>query len=110
MVITHQIRYQHQHNDTLYETDAEKANLFSKILKNTFSDDKNDKFDDMFKTKVETIVNQHDYSRHNYKNQDCYNMKDLNRAIKSLKSFSAPALDLVHNQILKNTTLDKNDM
>jgi len=94
------------YNDTLYETDAEKANLFAKILKKTFSDDQNDKFDDKFKIKVETIVNQHDYSRHNYKNRDCFNMKDLNRAIKSLKSFSAPGLDKVHNQMMKNTTLN----
>jgi hypothetical protein len=59
------------YNDTLNKTDAAKGTLFAKILKNTFSDDQNDEFHDKFKIKVETIVSQHDYSRHNYENLDC---------------------------------------
>jgi hypothetical protein len=89
-----------------YETDNEKANLFADILKNTFCDTTNARFDSNFNDKVESVINNHDFSKHNYSRPSCFTLKDLNDVIKSLKSHSAPGQDGIHNQMLKNASVE----
>ena len=88
-----------------YETDNEKANLFADILKNTFCDTNDSGFDSNFKLKVESVINNHDFSKHNYSRQTCFTLNDLHDVVKSLKSHSAPGQDGIHNQMLKNASV-----
>ena len=89
-----------------YITDDEKADIFAKILEQTFSPAQDKIFDENFKTKVESKVNNHDFSKHKYQTKDLFEIKDLNDAIKSLKSRSSSGEDMVHNTMLKNTSLE----
>lgn len=89
-----------------FENDSDKANLFADILKNTFSDHNDDRFDHNFKKKVELEIENHDFSLHDYSNENCFTIKDLNETIKKLKNFSAPGQDGIHNMMLKNLSLD----
>ncbi len=68
-----------------YETDMQKATIFSNNLKQTFSLETERNFDDDFKKIVENNVNNHDFKKHKYNNKDLFDMKDLNCAIKGLK-------------------------
>jgi hypothetical protein len=95
-----------KNNNKDYEEDKDKANIFAELLKITFSDENDEKFDAKFKDRVEKVVDQHDYTRHNYTNRDCFKLKDLNQIIRTLKLHSAPGQDCVHNQMLKNSTPD----
>jgi hypothetical protein len=54
----------------IYEKDEEKANVFASILKNTFSDQNDVRFDVKFKNKVETNVDNHDYKIHGLNNKN----------------------------------------
>ena len=51
-------------DDKLVETDEGKANLFDEILKDTFSDQNNEKVDDIHKTEIENFVKNHDFEKH----------------------------------------------
>jgi hypothetical protein len=90
--------------DKLFETDKSKANLFAEILKNTFSDQNDEKFDKEHELKINNFVNNHDFSKHKFNNKNCFKMPELNKIIKKLKNYSAPGKDIIHNQMLKNTT------
>ena len=63
-----------------------KANLFSNILKNTFSDQNEEKFDKNNKKKIGDFVNNHDFGKHEYNNKNCFSWKELNNIIKNLNS------------------------
>ena len=89
-----------------YESDDSKANLFASLLKNTFSVETNEKFDSEFKKKVDKTTEDHDYSKHGYKTQNCFRLQDLNAMLKKLKPYAAPGPDGVHNQMLKNLTVE----
>ena len=91
-------------NDRKYLTDHEKAEIFSKNLQKTFSPAQESNFDEYFKTIVDERVKNHDFSKHNYKTKDLFDMKDLNKAIKLLKRNSAPGEDMINNSMLQNTT------
>jgi hypothetical protein len=88
----------------IYEKDEEKANVFASILKNTFSDQNDVRFDEKFKNKIETSVDNHDYKKHGLNKKNCFKMKDLEIIIKKLRNHSAPGQDKIHNLMLKNTT------
>ena len=49
-----------------YENDNEKANLFAYILKTTFSDQNDEKFDKQHKEKIEKFIKNHDFKKHAY--------------------------------------------
>jgi hypothetical protein len=53
-------------NDTKYETDEQKVNLFLKNLKETFSDNIDSNFDSEFKVKVEQKIDSVDFSKHQF--------------------------------------------
>jgi hypothetical protein len=89
-----------------YETDDEKAYLFADILKNTFCDSNDARFDYNFKDKVEPVINNHDFSKHNYSRQSCFTLNDLNYVVKSLKLHYAQGHDGIHNQMLKNASVE----
>ena len=55
---------------------------------------------------MESKVDNHDLSKHSYKTKDLFDLKDLNKAIITLKTRSAPGEDMVHNNMLKNSTLE----
>ena len=88
----------------IYEKDYEKANLFSNILRNTFSDENGETFDNQHKIKIEEVVNNHDFDKHQYNDKNCFKLKDLNDIIKKLKNHSAPGQDKIHNLMLKNSS------
>ena len=54
----------------IWETDEEKANVFANILKNTFYDQNDIRFDENFLKKVETNVDNHDYNKHSFNSKD----------------------------------------
>jgi hypothetical protein len=89
-----------------YEIDDEEANLFADILKNTFCDTNDAGFDSNFKDKVESVINNHDFSKHNYSRQSCFTLNDFNDFVKNLQSHSAPVQDGIHNQMLKNASVE----
>jgi hypothetical protein len=63
-------------------------------------------FDDEFKNKVEKVVKNHDFNSQNFKIKDIFNLRELNKAIKSLKTRSAADEDSVYNRMLQNTTVE----
>ncbi len=63
-------------------------------------------FDDEFMKKVEKVVKNHDFNSHNFKIKDIFNLRELNKAIKSLKTRSAAGEDSVNNRMLQNTTVE----
>ncbi len=63
-------------------------------------------FDEEFMKKVDNVVKNHDFNRHNFNNKDLFNYRDLNKAIKSLKTRSAAGEDNVNNKMLQNTTVE----
>ncbi len=70
-------------NDTKYETDEQKANLFLKNLKETFSANNDSNFDE-FKKKVEQKIDSVDFSKHQFNKKDLFDLKELNFEIKKL--------------------------
>ena len=87
--------------DKLFETDKSKANLFSDILKSTFSDQNDEKFNMEPKINIENFVKNHDFSKHELNNKNCFKIKDLNYIIKKLKNHSAPGKDRILNLMPK---------
>ena len=65
-----------------YETNEEKANLFAKIYKETFSDSADPKFEDDFKVKVENELKNMQFQNQDFKNKNLLSMNDLNEEIK----------------------------
>ena len=45
-------------NNSEYKSDVEKANLIGKLLKDTFTDNEVNKFDDSFKNRVDSEINE----------------------------------------------------
>jgi Fe2+ transport system protein B len=73
-------------NNTKYETDEQKANLFFKTLTETFSSKNNPNFDN--------VLN----------NKDLFDVKDLNFEIKKLNKRSSNGEDKIHNRMIQNTS------
>ena len=89
-----------------YESDSDKAQLFADILKTTFSNQSNQDYDEIFKQKVEQVINNHDFDKHNYQNKDLFDFKDMKQILKCLKLHSAPGEDGIHNQMIKNCSYE----
>ena len=91
-------------NDIEFTTDEEKSNLFSSILKNTFSEnDEESDFDNKHKTEVNDSVDKLDFSNSNF---IPYNTIEIVKAIKKLKLNSAPGVDGIQNIFLKKLPYD----
>ena len=90
----------------LYESDEQKANLFSSILSKTFSMDNDSKFNNAFKIKVEKVVKEFKLMKNHNKNKYLFDLNDLNMVIKKLNIKSACGEDKIHNLMLKNSTQD----
>ena len=91
-------------NDTEFVTDEEKSNLFSSILKNTFSEnDEESDFDSKHKSDVTDSVDNLDFSNSNFLP---FNTIEIVKAIKKLKLNSAPGVDGIQNIFLKKLPYD----
>ena len=90
-------------NNLKYETVQQKADLFSNMLKETFSSSNEKIFDNKFKIKIEEIVENTDFSKHAFNKKDLFDLKELNLVIKQLKKRSSNGEDKVHNKMLQNT-------
>ncbi len=91
-------------NNKTYESDEQKAKLFSDILHKTFSTDNNANFDNIFKSKVEKFVSDYKRKEHLNSQSDVFNIKELNMIIKKLNVKSACGEDKIHNLMLLNST------
>ena len=80
--------------------------MFSEILKNTFSIDNTNSFDEDFKLKVENTIRDYNFKPSNMEKVDLCNIKDLNLVIKNIKKHSAIGEDKIHNMMIKNSTLE----
>ncbi len=56
--------------------------------------------------KVEQVINNHDFDKHNYQNKDLFDFKDMKQILKCLKLHSAPVEDGIHNQTIKNCSYE----
>ena len=91
------------HNNEEFKKDIDKANLFGKILNETFKDNEDDKFDKIFKHNIEKEIK-------DYLNEKCntslieesINGDKLKKIIKSLKSNLSSGEDQISNIMLKN--------
>ncbi len=90
-------------NDTKYETDEQKANLFLKNLKETFSANIDSNFDSDYKIKVEQKIDSVDFSKHQFHKKDLFDQKELNFEIKKLNKRSSSGENNVHNKMIQNT-------
>jgi hypothetical protein len=88
----------------IYEKEDEKANSFAEILKKTFSDQNDEKFNEHHKEKIEQTIKNHDFNKHSYNKKNCFSLKELNKIIKKLKNHSSPGQDNIHNLMIKNTS------
>jgi len=70
-----------------YKTDEEKANLFAEKLKNTFNESDPLDFDNVFKQKIDEIINDKQYED-KYQNKETIiiTMVELTKAIKKLNN------------------------
>ena len=91
-------------DNTTYESDEQKANLFSNILQTTFSLATDQQFNDKFKQDVENSINNFDFSTHNEHNKETFELKELNMVIKNLNKKSACGEDKLSNLMIQNTT------
>ena len=85
-----------------YESDEEKANLFAKVLGETFTESgASTDFDSTIYSYVEDFVSKIDYSDDQYAK---VTFSELVGIIKNLKEDSSPGEDGIHNRFLKNLT------
>ena len=83
-----------------YESDEDKANLFAKVLGETFTESgASTDFDSIVYTYVEDFVSKIDYSEDQYPK---VTFSELVGIIKNLKEDSSPGEDGIHNRFLKN--------
>ena len=86
--------------DKKYESDEDKANLFAKVLGETFTESgASTDFDSIVYTYVEDFVSKIDYSDDQYPK---VTFSELVGIIKNLKEDSSPGEDCIHNRFLKN--------
>jgi exonuclease III len=90
------------HLDKKIEGDLDKANLFSSILRCTFSDSNDEKFDSKFKDTINEKVN--NYLKNNAPSGNLFSITELNHALKQLRSKTTPGQDKIHNSFLKEAS------
>lgn len=91
-------------NGVEYETDEQKANLFSSTLSKTFSLTTGNHFDDNFKNQVEDTLNNFDFNTENENNKDIFELREINLVIKNLNKKSTSGEDQIHNLMLQNSS------
>jgi hypothetical protein len=91
-------------NGVEYETDDQKANLFSSTLIKTFSLTTGNHFDDNFKKQVEDTMNNFDFNTENENNKDIFELREINLVIKNLNKKSTSGEDQIHNLMLQNSS------
>ena len=89
------------HNDMSYETDLEKANLFSSLLKNIFSNCPDDQTDVDFNEEVENKEKKRAYSNNVGKNFRKITFSELKITLNELKLGTCPGEDHISNELLK---------
>ncbi len=91
------------HEGAHFETDSDKASLFSSVLGKVFSDEVNpaNNFDDEFKKRVENENSKEDYSNVN-RNFKEISLKEVIKSIRKLPLGSSPGPDKISNEMLKN--------
>ncbi len=87
-------------NNVNYETDSEKANVFSEMLEKIFNDKDDTSFDENFKKKVEEENSKFNYSNLNQKYKEILPI-DIVLALKELPLGSSPGPDGLSNDMLK---------
>ena len=91
------------HNNEEFKTDIDKANLFGKILNETFKDNEDDKFDKIFKHNIEKEIKDYLNEISNTSLiEESINGDKLKKIIKSLKSTLSSGEDQISNIMLKN--------
>ena len=95
------------HNDLEYNTDIEKANLFARILNETFKDNENDKYDKLFKTNVENeMSNYFNQEQDLSSNKELVNLESISKILKNLKTTLSCGEDQISNIMLKNVGIN----
>lgn len=97
-------------NNITYNTDEEKCNLFSNILKETFSESKCPNYDNKHKLKVEKEVKNFLDTNKKSENVDLFTMEELNYCLKSLKCKPSSGIDGINNFHLKNSTIKMKEL
>lgn len=91
------------HDNKVYSTPVDKSNIFGSILKKTFSESSNSKFDQKHKLFIDDFVkkNKHQLfsTGDNDKSYDDYfSFEEMESAIKNLNLKSAPGIDKINNK------------
>ena len=87
-----------------YESDEQKAKLFSSMLQTTFSSTNENQFDDKFKREVEEKIKNFDFKTQTTQDKNTFELKELNIVIKNLSKKSASGEDKISNLMIQNTT------
>ena len=91
------------YENKIYESSCDKANLFANILKTTFADNDDSKFDAQFKNQTESKFKSA-FKLLNKKNpSNVFSWDEFKNTIKRLKNHSAPGRDNIHNLLIKNS-------
>ena len=92
------------YDNKIYESNAEKTNLFANILKSTFSDNNDIVFDAKFKTETENKFNKAYQSCKIQNPSDLFTWEEFKDEVKKLKNHSSPGKDIIHNLLIKNSS------
>jgi molybdopterin converting factor small subunit len=88
-----------------YREDIDKANLFGKLLRETFTDNETKKYDQNFKKMVDEEIKSFT-KEFESKNEEleCINMENINKFLKNMKKTISCGEDKISNILLKNIT------
>ena len=87
-------------NDIIYESDSEIASCLGKHFSKVFKDSNNENFDDLWKEKVDKLIQNTDLKSDPDENNEI-TQKDILNSIRELKVNKACGPDKIHNQLLK---------
>jgi deoxyhypusine synthase len=90
------------HENIKYETDEKKADLFAELLSETFKDTGNEKHNEKFKTETNRIVDEFINNEECNEDVEWFNLTNLNKILKNLKSKVSCGADKITNIIFKN--------
>ena len=88
-----------------FQTDLEKSELFGARLANTFSESSDNNFDSLFKSKIDKYIAEN-YSSYDSRGITQFTLKELEKAIKSLKNKSSSDQFGISNALIKHLPLE----